>query len=562
MKGSLTRTLATFLLLSILLLILSVGICYYTAYQDARAQAITHATELLSDTVQSIAMELADVMTSAQMLANESSLNQFVTADATGRFEQKEFLQALLKYFTDFKPLVIRTLLYTKNNTALLSGAQDTNVYSTLLYTVFLQVKSDYELLTPYPSSVLTRCYFRDDNTVNFAILTPVFAPVAAPSDADYLGSLVILCDMAKIGEMMPEGTQRKMLLTQNGELLYANNAAFQPEDTAGKDVISLTVPGTDWELYATITPVNLGSQLSGVLTVCIVVCTVAMLAQLLLLLALRRAMIIPIIHIANQTDAIGDSSLAVHNPSSERNEMTRLTNGINDMLVRIHQLNEQMLTTRLKLYQERVMFLQGQMNPHFLYNNLACIRGMAGKGNDDGIRKIAGKIASIYRYCAQNSPVVHLHEELDCVKMYEEVYQLRWSDNRFSLVFYIDPEALFFKTPRMFLQPLVENAFEHAYGKAKEGVVQINASCQGDVLILHVIDHGAGMPADIMAHMNNAGTADEKAMTGHLGLLNVSWRIQIIFGSNAAIRFSDTPGGGLTVTVTLPQKDVIHGEI
>jgi len=561
MKGSLTRTLALFLLLSVLMLILSVGICYYTAYQDARSQAITHATELLSDTAQSIASELDDVITSAQMLSNESSLTQFITADASGRFEQKDFLQALLKCFTDFKPLVNRMLLYTNDKSTLLSGAQDTNVYATLLYSVFLQIKSDYDMLVPYQASILTRCYAREDGKVNFAILTPIFAPVAAPGDSDYLGSLVILCDMARIGDMMPDGAQRRMLLAQDGALLYTNNTAFQLADTGGKDVISVAVPGTHWELYATITPVNLGSQLAGVLTVCIVVCAVAMLVQLLLLLALRRAMIVPIIHIADQTDAIADSSLAVHNPSAERNEMARLTNGINDMLSRIHQLNEQMLSTRLKLYKERVMFLQVQMNPHFLYNSLACIRGMAGKGNNDGIRKIAGKIASIYRYCAQNSPVVSFGEELDCVGLYEEIYQLRREETRFSLDFSVDAETAELKTPRMFLQPLVENAFRHGYGKAENGVVRIVASCRRDVLTVSVIDHGTGMTEDTLAFMNSAQPDDDTAMSGHLGLMNVLRRTQIIFGPGAGLRFSETPGGGLTVTVTLPQADVSYGQ-
>ena len=562
MKGSLTRTLALFLLLSVLILILSVGICYYTAYQDARSQAIGHATELLSDTAQSVASELRDVITSAQMLANESSLAQFIAADASGRFEQKDSLQALLKCFTDFKPLVNRALLYASDKSTLLSGAQDSDVYATLLYSVFLRIKSDYDMLHPYQTSILTRCYVRDDGKVNFAILTPIFAPVAAPGDSDYLGSLVILCDMARIGELIPDGAQRQMLLAQDGSLLYTNNAAFQPAELPGKDIISVAVPGTQWELYATVTPVNLGSQLSGVLTVSIVVCAVAILVQLLLLLALRRAMIIPIIHIADQTDAIADSSLVVHNPSAERNEMTRLTNGINDMLSRIHQLNEQMLSTRLKLYKERVMFLQVQMNPHFLYNSLACIRGMAGKGNDDGIRKIAGKIASIYRYCAQNSPVVKFVEELDCIELYEEIYQLRRDETRFSLDFRVDAETADLKTPRMFLQPLVENAFRHGYGKAENGVVQIIASCSWNVLTVSVIDHGAGMPADMLSRMNSAQPDDDTAMSGHLGLMNVLRRTQIIFGPDAGLRFSQTPGGGLTVTVTLPQADVCFGKI
>jgi len=561
-KGSLTRTLLQFLLLSILLLLLTAGVCYYAAYQDAAAQAADHARSLLDDTAKAVAVELDDVIDSAQMLSNESSLYQFIKSDVSGRFEQKELLQTLLKSFTDFKPLVVRMFLYTGDRSALLSGAQEVDVYSPLLYSLFLRVKDDYQLLKPYQGVVLTQCYACGNGKTNFAILIPVYAPVAAPQDSDYLGSLVAMCDAERFGTLMPDGGQRKMLLAQGENLLYTNDASFTLADLAQSDVISETVSNTEWTLYSEASPVNLSSQLSGVFTVCIVVCSMAILAQAMLLLALRRDLIMPIIHIADQTDAITDGSLKVHNPSGERNELTRLTNGINGMLTRIRLLDEQILSTRLKLYKERVMFLQGQMNPHFLYNNLACIRGMAGSGNGAAVRSIASEMAAIYRYCAQSEPVATLSDELDCVKQYEEIYRLRKEGVSHSLDIRADGETLRLTTPRMFLQPLVENAFRHGYAAGGKGTVRISAAFEGDVLTVRVADHGAGMPPEQLESLNRTEPDDDKAMTGHLGLMNVWRRVQIIFGPESGMRFEETPGGGLTVIVRLPQKNVKSGDI
>ncbi len=560
MKGGLTRTLALFLLLSVLLLLLTTGVCYTVAYRDAEAQAAGHARSQLDDAAKAISMELEDVIEGAQMLANENSIYSFIRADVGGRFEQKELLQTLLKSFTDFKSLVVRMFLYTGDRSALLSGAQDADVYSPLLYSLFLRVKDDYRLFTPYQGYVLTQSYRLGSGQTDFALLIPVYAPVAAPRSSDYLGSLVAMCDAERFGALMPYGGQRKMLLSLGDGLAYANSPSFTLDSLAQSDVISASVPGTPWTLYAVAGPVNLSGQLAGVLTVCAVVCAVAVLAQTLLLLALRRSLIMPIIHIADQTDAIVDNSLEVHNPSGERNELTRLTNGINGMLARIRVLDEQMLSTRLKLYKERVMFLQGQMNPHFLYNNLACIRGMAGTGKDAAVRTIASEMAAIYRYGAQGSPVSTLGAELDCVKRYGAIYRLRREDEQRVLDIHAEESALGLATPRMFLQPLVENAFRHGYADAAEGTVRIFAAADNGTLTVRVVDHGAGMPSDRLESLNRTEPDDDKAMTGHLGLMNVWRRVQIIFGPEGGMRFEQTPGGGLTVVVSMPQGDVENG--
>ncbi len=561
MRGSLTRTLAFFLLLSILLLLLAVCVCYYAAYMDAKDQAMGHAQSLLKDTVHSIENELSDVTDGAVMLANESSLYQFIRSDVSSRFRQKELLQSLLKSFTDFKPLVIRMNLYIRDKSALLSGAQETEAYSPSLYSLFLRIKDDYKLLEPYRNSVLTACYGREDGKSNFAILTPVYAPVAAPRNSDYLGSLVALCDIQRIRALLPDGLERKMLLCEGESVLFSNDASFTQKAAGQSGVLSSRVGGTPWTLYTMAAPVDLNAQLAGVRTVCIVSCTAAILAQALLLLALRRGLVEPIIHIADQTDGIVDGTLTVQNPSHERNELTRLTNGINSMLARVQHLNTQMLNTRLKLYKERVMFLQTQMNPHFLYNNLACIRGMAGKGAAKAVREMASSMASIYRYCAKSEPVATLDEEYACVQMYEAIYALRNEQSRYTLRMVADEAARACLTPRMFLQPLVENAFRHGYAGAGEGALEIISAFECGCLTVQIIDHGEGMAEDMLEAMNDAVPDDSKASNGHLGIMNVWRRIQLIFGDGSGMRFSRTPGGGLTVTVTLMQADVKYGK-
>ncbi|HHV59185.1 MAG TPA: histidine kinase [Clostridiaceae bacterium] len=55
------------------------------------------------------------------------------------------------------------------------------------------------------------------------------------------------------------------------------------------------------------------------------------------------------------------------------------LTNSINEMVLRIERVNQEYTKAQLDYLQEKIVFLQAQINPHFLYNNLECIRGMVG---------------------------------------------------------------------------------------------------------------------------------------------------------------------------------------
>lgn len=76
------------------------------------------------------------------------------------------------------------------------------------------------------------------------------------------------------------------------------------------------------------------------------------------------------------------------------------LTNSINEMVLRIERVNQEYTKAQLDYLQEKIVFLQAQINPHFLYNNLECIRRMVISGNEKAIREMVSCIAKLYRYC------------------------------------------------------------------------------------------------------------------------------------------------------------------
>jgi LytS/YehU family sensor histidine kinase len=102
-----------------------------------------------------------------------------------------------------------------------------------------------------------------------------------------------------------------------------------------------------------------------------------------------------------------------------------------------------------------------------------------------------------------------------------------------------IDEDALYARVPRLMLQPLVENAVAHAVAlRDSPSKVEVRARCEGDRLVLEVLDEGAGSPA-------RPGFG--------MGLANTRTRLECLYGEAQSLDIAAIPGGGTRVRVSLP---------
>jgi two-component system sensor histidine kinase KdpD len=98
-------------------------------------------------------------------------------------------------------------------------------------------------------------------------------------------------------------------------------------------------------------------------------------------------------------------------------------------------------------------------------------------------------------------------------------------------------------------LANLVSNA---ARFTTQPGTVRVDAEVVGDAVLLRVVDRGPGIPADqhrrVLAPFQRLGDQPSASGTG----LGLSIAQGFIAAMGATMTLDDTPGGGLTVTVTL----------
>ena len=91
-------------------------------------------------------------------------------------------------------------------------------------------------------------------------------------------------------------------------------------------------------------------------------------------------------------------------------------------------------------------------------------------------------KLSSVLRYTLQSKEVVTLADELDALKAYCSMMQIRFGDN-LVFDFQIDPKYLGYKVLPLSIQGLVENAIKHNVISKKQPLKIQLATEENDVL-------------------------------------------------------------------------------
>jgi len=133
---------------------------------------------------------------------------------------------------------------------------------------------------------------------------------------------------------------------------------------------------------------------------------------------------------------------------------------------------------------------LSSKINPHFLYNTLNSIAGLAGT---DGAktRDMAIALSKLFRYNLnkEESNYVTVEDELEMVRTYLDIEKIRF-DERLLYTIQIAPGLEKELIPRHLLQPLVENAVKH--GGSPEGInIHIDIRKENDRIEIAVGDNG-----------------------------------------------------------------------
>ena len=148
---------------------------------------------------------------------------------------------------------------------------------------------------------------------------------------------------------------------------------------------------------------------------------------------------------------------------------------------------------------QSRMLALQAQMNPHFLFNSLQAIQAMADEGMDAEIAEMCQSMAGILRYISSDSAqLVPLEKEIRHTKDYLRCLEIRYQGD---LTCEVDvPEEMNpVLVPKLCVQLLAENAIKFTTGKRPPYRIRIEGTVSADSYELRIRDNGPGFEQETM---------------------------------------------------------------
>lgn len=230
------------------------------------------------------------------------------------------------------------------------------------------------------------------------------------------------------------------------------------------------------------------------------------------------------------------------------------------DALIKMQTQAQLSMQRELQLQNEemqaRMLALQAQMNPHFLYNSLATIQAMADEGMTDKIELMCQNISDILRYISSDSgQLIALQDEVTHTINYLECMKVRYDNELFYTVQI--PDSLYqYKLPKLCLQLIVENAIKFSTRRKAPWHISITGKLTDTYWEITIMDNGPGFdPSELallqekFAEIDQTGVLPNLEING-MGLMNIYIRFKLLFEGKYIFRLSNRQPNGAVVTI------------
>lgn len=237
--------------------------------------------------------------------------------------------------------------------------------------------------------------------------------------------------------------------------------------------------------------------------------------------------------------------------------EVDSLTHNFNEMVQKMEMLIHESLEAdkeRIQLkYEKREIqmnALQSQINPHFLYNTLDNLIYLVESNETDKAVDMIASLSRLFRFITnREQTMITIRDELIYTKTYIKIMQYRF-DN-FECIFDIDEEILDYKTVKLIIQPVIENALHHGARNLKKMVIiKISGRIINDAIHFVVSDNAVGINENELIKIKSLLAS---AVMNKAGIYNVNGRIKLHFGNQYGLDIQSKLGEGTIVTIKMP---------
>lgn len=568
MKKSLSSQFVAILLIP-LILILATNYYIITEIRRDQSQSLKR---YCSTTLDNIEINIASMATSMKktstMFSSKQETQSYLQSASTDTHQlQRQSFSDLIGMSQSYTPDLVDIIVWDKNSpTSMISYIPaDMENFTVERFRNSAMNKQSYFEFYIQPAT-------REPFLMYFS---PVFMTTFSEDFGKYIGNIAIICKTETLSKLVNSTSDMQLQIKDEASrrILYSNNYTLPKQEIPNPKTYeeTLRIPNTnlsvDGTAYASQVSL-LNDSRSGPL---ILFALLSLFYLAYIAFAVHHIIIRPIHKLNQEIESIDYEHDKPQIRTSLKNEIGSIASHVNTLLERVYSLNQHNIASQARLYemelskkQMQLYAYQSQINPHFLYNMLQCMRGISLMHGIREVAQICTNMADLFRYSIKGAFLVYLEDELSIIDKYLYMIRVRFQDKiTYSLEIAEDTKKC--KIPKMILQPLVENSIFHGLESIEDnGFIHIRTFREGDGLFITIQDNGIGfdevtlkeleellsqdIPSDINATFNEAKG---------LGIINIHNKIRLYEGTEYGISILSRPSDTLvTIRLNARQPD------
>lgn len=400
---------------------------------------------------------------------------------------------------------------------------------------------------------------FRLNNVYSRATNGYVFLQFDELSFAEWMGDVRNIADNILIVDQYGETLYDTLSFVDKDTLCDEAQYESGSIHTAANGVSYLPLYSTSselgWTIYCTVDATSMTTGLRRLQVMFYLLYAISSICLLSAVYWACKHITRPLALMARSMEAVHGRNFSQRLPVHGHDEIASLTTAFNGMMQQLEDANRRVKEYRLLQQSTAFYALQQQINPHFLYNTLDMIIGMATQCDMEQIISACSCLGSMFRYNLARELTVPLGSELKHIQNYIRIMSMR-SRGRIQIVLNVPQSEHQTMIPKLTLQPFIENSVKYSFDDmASECVIELNVERKAELLTVSIADNGAGFSNRILDELGSVVQHPESADVDarHIGILNVCRRLHLIYGEGFSMELKNRPTGGALVTLSFP---------
>lgn len=231
--------------------------------------------------------------------------------------------------------------------------------------------------------------------------------------------------------------------------------------------------------------------------------------------------------------------------------EMEQISTAYNQMIDSLHNYLERLHRAQEQRHKDELNLLQMQINPHFLYNTLDGVKHLIEMNHAaEACQTIDSLIALFRSTLGKTDTLITVADEVKNVKNYIAIVEPRYGGLIHANID-VSSACLNLEIPNLLLQPLIENAFFHAFQTTRTGSIHIFIYQNNNFLVCEITDNGDGMSPEIIQQLMNGHKMNNS--TTCIGIINIKERLELLYPDNNSFEIISELGYGTNIILSFP---------